>query len=300
MKAYLAAGHRVRTAVARFRPDLVHCMYGGVMAEMVTRAVKGTPVVVSFCGDDLLGELLSGPIRKLISRYGVLASHKAARRAHGIVVKSRNLQDALPVDIPMWKVRIIPNGVDFDRFMILDQQESRDRLRWPNDCFHVLFPANSGDPRKRPGLARAAVEAVEKSGCRIEMHHLRGVPHDQVPRWLNASDVVLLTSLHEGSPNIVKEALACNVPVVSVDVGDVRDRIDGISGCYLASADPADLARKLQLVYRGPRRIDSRSIVQDLSLRRVAQRLQQFYAETLRLAETVPDAAIHRPSAPVC
>src|SRR5205823_3231175 len=159
-------------------------------------------------------------------------------------------------DIPPSKIRIIPNGIDLERFKPLDQNTCRNRLGWRADRFNVLFPTNSGgDPRKRPELARAAAEAAERSGFNVEMHDLRGVPHGQVPIWLNASDAVLLTSLHEGSPNIIKEALACNVPVVSVDVGDVRERIQGIDGCYIAYADASDLASKLQLVRAGFRRV---------------------------------------------
>ena len=145
----------------------------------------------------------------------------------------------------------------------------------------MLFPANSGDPRKRPELARAAVETAERFGIKLEMHQLRGVPHDEVPIWLNASDAVLLTSLHEGSPNIIKEALACNIPVVSLNVGDVPERIQGIDGCYLAAPDPNDLASKLKLVHAGPRRVAGRTKIQDLSVERVAIRLTEFYEEVL-------------------
>ncbi len=137
------------------------------------------------------------------------------------------------------------------------------------------------DPRKRLDLAKAAVEAANHSGVRAELHQLRGVPHEEVPTWLNASDVVLLTSLHEGSPNIVKEALACNIPVVSVDVGDVRERIQGIEGCYLAVPEPRDLAAKLQMVHAGSRRVVSRVKMQELSLERVALQLKEFYSEVL-------------------
>jgi glycosyltransferase involved in cell wall biosynthesis len=249
------------------------------MSDMVTAAVDGKPTVVSFCGDDLLGELLSGPVRKFISKCGILSSYRAARRSHGIVVKSKNLQDALPDDIPPSKIRIIPNGIDTERFKPLDSNSCRSQLGWRNDCLNVLFPTNSGDPRKRPELAWAAVGAAERLGFKVEMHHLRVVPHDQVPIWLNASDAVLLTSLHEGSPNVIKEALACNVPVVSVDVGDVRERLKGVDGCYIARADPNDLASKLKLVYDGPRRIEGRSAIQNLSLQEVALRLKQFYEE---------------------
>jgi teichuronic acid biosynthesis glycosyltransferase TuaC len=93
--------------------------------------------------------------------------------------------------------------------------------------------------------------------------------------------VVLLTSLHEGSPTIIKEALACNVPVVSVDVGDVCERIQGIAGCYLAVPEPRDLADKLLLVHTGSRRVKSRSHIQALSLERTALRLKEFYGEVV-------------------
>ena len=87
------------------------------------------------------------------------------------------------------------------------------------------------------------MERATRLGIDAEMHHLSGVPNDHVPIWLNASDVVLLTSLHEGSPTIIKEALACNRPVVSVDVGDVRERIRGVDGCFLARPDPTTWPR---------------------------------------------------------
>jgi glycosyltransferase involved in cell wall biosynthesis len=279
--AYLRLRRQVGARIAHFQPHLIHVMYGGIMADIVTRAVNDRPTLVSFCGSDLLGELLSGVLRKLISRYGILASHRAARRACGIIVKSKNLQDALPDGVDRSKVRIIPNGIDLERFKLLNQDRCRMRLGWSGNRFHVLFPTNTGDPRKRPDLAKAAVEAVNHSGVQAEMHQLQGVPHEDVPIWLNASDVVLLTSLHEGSPNIVKEALACNIPVVSVDVGDVRERIQGVEGCYLAVPEPGDLAAKLQLVHAGPRRVVSRIKMQELSLERVALQLTEFYGEVL-------------------
>ncbi len=290
---YLGLGRQVRARIAGCQPEVVHVMYGGVMADTVTRTVADRPTVVSFCGSDLLGESWPSYLRTLMARYGVLASHKAARRATGIVVKSKNLQDALPDDVDRSKVQLIPNGIDLDRFKPLNRDSCRERLGWDPDRFHVLFPANSGTPRKRPGLARAAVEAITRSGIPIEMHPLQGVAHHEVPVWLNASDAVLLTSLHEGSPNIVKEALACDVPIVSVDVGDVRERIRGIEGCYLALPQPDDLAARLRLVYAGPRRVAGRITVQGFALERVAVRLKEFYEEIRGSCQTTALRSLH-------
>jgi glycosyltransferase involved in cell wall biosynthesis len=118
-------------------------------------------------------------------------------------------------------------------------------------------------------------------GIRAELHYLRGVPHNKVPVWLNAGDVLLVTSSQEGSPNIVKEALACNLPVVSVDVGDVPERLHGIEGCYLASPEPSDLAAKLSLIRARANRIAGRISITELSLERISQRLLNFYEEIL-------------------
>jgi teichuronic acid biosynthesis glycosyltransferase TuaC len=281
MSVYLGLRRHLRAKIAHFRPDVVHVMYGGVMADQVTQAVYNSPTVVTFHGSDLLGEHLSGSIRKLLASYGVWASWRAARRANGIVVVSKILQDTLPKDVDRSKTRIIPCGIDLERFKPLNRDVCRNSLGWSSEHFHVLFPTNAGDPVKRPGLARAAVEAVNRLGIHAEMHQLQGVPNHQVPVWLNASDVVLLTSLHEGSPTIIKEALACNVPVVSVDVGDVCERIQGIAGCYLALPDPDDLADKLLLIHTGPHRVEGRSNIQAFSLERIALRLKEFYGEVV-------------------
>jgi glycosyltransferase involved in cell wall biosynthesis len=283
MSVYLGLSRQLRDAISNSQPDLVHCMYGGVMADIATRAIKDRPVIISFCGSDLLGERLCGPVRRLISNYGIRCSHRAAKRADGIIVKSKNLGDVLPPDAPLSKVRIVPNGVDLNRFKPLDRDSCRQQLGWRPDCLHVLFPKNVNDPQTRADLARVAVEVVQNSGVNIDIHHLQGIPHEEIPVWLNASDTVILTSIHEGSPNIVKEALACDVPVVSVDVGDVRERIRRVHGCYLALPTANDLASKLQLVAAGPRRVAGRIAVKELSLERISARVIDFYRDVLDL-----------------
>jgi glycosyltransferase involved in cell wall biosynthesis len=281
MGSYLTMRAELRNHIKHFQPHLVHVMYGGILAEEATRACDNMPTVVSFCGSDLLGELLSGRMRRVISECGVLASHIAARRAFGIVVKSRNLEEALPATVDRSKVKIIPNGIDLERFKPLEETACRNQLGWASNRFHVLFPTNAGDPRKRPGLAQAAIDLANLSGLNAEMHKLRGVPHEEVPIWLNASDVVLLTSLHEGSPNVIKEALACDVPIISVDVGDVRELILGVEGCYMAHPDAQDLGAKLHLVRSKRGKIAGRRKVEHLSLEQTALNLRTFYLDVL-------------------
>lgn len=277
MRVYQGSGKKIRSKIEEFEPDLIHIMYGGVMAYHVINIVNQLPTVVTFHGSDLLGENLSGFWRKLISRLGVYASWSAAKRADGIIVVSKVLQEALPKFISKSKVGIIPCGIDLERFNVLDKQVCCTKLGWDSNCFNIVFNGNSEDPVKRPHLARDAVKALQEFGINAKLHEMRGVSNQIVPIWLNASDAILLTSLHEGSPTIIKEALACNVPVVSVEVGDIRERIAGIEGCHIALPDVQELSEKLALVFKRRTKIDGRSHMEGLSLENVSRQLILFY-----------------------
>jgi teichuronic acid biosynthesis glycosyltransferase TuaC len=275
--AYYRMSNRLAGALKEFSPDLVHVMYGGVMAERIVSQFHVRPILVTFHGSDLLGENLSGWMRRLISRYGVWCSRKAAKAADGIVVVARHLLRALPRAVLADKVRVLPCGIDLDRFRPLDPLVCRRRLGWNTSSFHVVFASSNGDPVKRPELAKAAVDGAFERGIPAELHYMTGVPNSDVPLWLNAGDALLLTSFHEGSPTVVKEALACGLPVVSVDVGDIAERIERIDGCYLADADPSALADKLALVAQRRMRLNCCRELEALSIQSIAQNLKHFY-----------------------
>lgn len=274
---YYRMGAALLQAFHEFAPDVIHVMYGGVMARRVVRQYHLRPTLVTFHGSDLLGENLSGWARKAISRYGVWCSKQAAKAAEGIVVVARHLLRALPRSALAAKVHVLPCGIDLDRFKPLDPHACRQQLGWDRNAFHVLFASSNGDAVKRPWLAQAAVAETLRKGIPAELHYMSGVPNATVPVWLSASDALLLTSLHEGSPTVVKEALACGLPVVSVEVGDVAERIETIEGCHLAQPEPADLARKLSLVHQRGQRLDCRDRLADLGVHSVAQRLKALY-----------------------
>ena len=301
--AYFRLRKKVRATEAEFAPDVIHVMYGGVMAERIARQPHDCPLVVTFRGSDLLGENLSGWTRKIISRYGVHCSRVAARKADGVVVVARHLLRALNGTVAAEKVRVVPSGIDLERFKPLDSLECKKQLGWNPDSFHVVFASSSGDPVKRPRLAQAAVEQLKQTGCPAEFHFITGIPTGQMPIWLNAGDAVLLTSMHEGSPNIIKEALACGLPVVSVDVGDVAEQIKSVAGCHLAQAEPVDLAAKLSLVWRRGRRLAIENRHEKLSVLSIAERLKVFYQEILQARQTArifqpefaPESEFHVP-----
>ena len=155
--AYLSLPRRIQKRLMTFNADVVHVMYGGVMASLATRVVRDRPTIVTFHGSDLLGEHLSGPMRRLLAAYGVRCSRRSAYRASGIVVVAPALCEALPGDINRSKVRVIPCGIDMERFRPMDRQTCRAELGWADDGFSVLFNSNGDNPVKQPALARAAV-----------------------------------------------------------------------------------------------------------------------------------------------
>lgn len=281
MRTYAVLPRELRAKIRTCEPDLIHAHYGGVMADLVTRTVHDRPTIVTFHGSDLLGQPYESPLRRFLSSYGVFASRKAARRCAGIIIVAEHLRQALPRDVKNSKLKVIPCGIDTRLFVPRERADCCRKLGWDPDVFHVLFQ-DSGDPVKRPALAFESVQALRKSGVRCELHVLRKVPYADVPIWINASNTLLLTSIHEGSPTIVKEALACNLPIVSVDVGDVCERLEGIEGCYIARPQSGDLSSKLSLVASSAERIDGRPAVQGLSLEHIAGRVADFYREVLR------------------
>jgi glycosyltransferase involved in cell wall biosynthesis len=275
--AYLQVRARLRRAMAEGRPDVIHVMYGGALALLVATAAENLPLVVSFCGSDLFGDPQRSWKRRGIGRLTVWASKLAALRADAVITKSRQLAARVPSIVSRDKIHVIPNGVDLDRFRPLDTTLCRRQLAWAEEEFHVLFTGDPANETKRFADALSAVECLRARGVPARLQLMRGLSHDQVPVWLNAAHVLLLCSLHEGSPNIVKESLACECPVVSTDVGDVAERIEGIQGCYLSDRNTQSLADCLEAVLRNGSRLNCRHQITSIALRATAERVISIY-----------------------
>jgi teichuronic acid biosynthesis glycosyltransferase TuaC len=290
--AYFPARTRLLRAISDGKPDVVHVMYGGALAVLAASAVGKLPFVVSICGSDLLGDPQSSWKARGIGRATVWASKIAVLRADAVIAKSRQLAARLPAIVGRDRVYIIPNGVDLDRFRPLDTTACRRQLGWAEEEFHVLFTGRPESETKRFADARNAVERLCARGIPARLRIMRDVSHDQVPVWLNAAHVMLLCSLHEGSPNIVKESLACECPVVSTDVGDVAERIEGIEGCFLSERDSQSLADCLEAVFREGARLNCRHKMACLALSTIADRIASIYRKVSgRVEETLSKSA---------
>jgi teichuronic acid biosynthesis glycosyltransferase TuaC len=281
---------RLKEEIDRIKPGLVHAQYGSVIAAVANWIRGPLPLVVSFCGDDLLGTPMPGLTWRLRERGARFAGLWAARRAAAIVVKSDNLFQALPTSLRD-RVIVLPNGVDVSWFKPMDRNNCRAKLGWDTQSKIVLFNAsrNEDQCRKNPLLARATVDRLARSVPDVSLRVMSDANSEEVRLMLNAADCLLVTSLHEGSPNIVKEAMACNLPVVSVPCGDVAERLKTTRPGEICSYDPGILAQAIQRVLLTGGRSNGRDQIkeQGLTAENVAARLVQLYSHVLRNGGTL-------------
>ncbi len=280
---YASAWLDVQRRLRNERYDLVHAQFGqsGLLA-----LPKRVPLVVTFRGDDLEG-VLSDTTGRLTARGRLLPvlSRVVARRADATIVVSAHMTALLHRRA---RPHVIPSGIDLSRFRLIPQAEARRHLNLPADKRLVLFVGSPTLARKRHDLACQAVEIVKRS-LPAELVVGWGVPHEEIPYFMNACDALVFTSRQEGSPNVVKEALACNLPVVSVAIGDVPERLRDVAGSEVCADDqPETIAAALVRALRRGGRTASREGVRELDEHVVTERVIGVYRSVLRGAGWAP------------
>ena len=246
VKGYMKNVKPLRKYLKEHQYDAMHAHYS--LSAFVASLAGAKPLVVSLMGSDVKA---AGWYKFIIRIFAFFFHWKA------IIVKSNDMYRSLGIR----RAIIIPNGVNLERFRHMDQAECQKRLGWSErvrelekerirEMVHILFPANASHPEKDYALAEAAVKELANervSELEIELHAFDNTPNEEAPYWYNAADVVLMTSKWEGSPNAIKEALACSRPIVVTNVGDVVERTSGVEGCFVAqSRDPQELSLLLQ------------------------------------------------------
>ena len=198
----------LRAALGDF--DVIHANYG--LVGPLALAQPRRPVVLTLWGTDLMGE------RDWLTRL----SRESARLADATVLPSRAMASELE-----GSYTYVPFGVDTDRFRPIPRTIARDRVGWDRDRTVALFPYDPTRPEKNYDLARRVVDAAPVD---VDLEVVSGVPYEEMPYYLNASDALLVTSTRESGPMVAKEAAACGTPVVSTDVGFVSDVPDATVG----------------------------------------------------------------------
>ena len=274
ISGYLREIPRLRKQIREFKPNIIHAHYGlsCLLANLATRKI---PIVSSYHGSD-------------INVSNVRRFSKIAMRlsAWNIFVSKRNM--ALAGAIDGKKCSLIPCGVNMPLLWSELQNQKVEQLtlnQWVEGVLsqkkkNVLFAGAFDNAVKDPELAKSSVVLLDD----VQLIELKGYTRDQVNALMYCCDALLMTSKMEGSPQVIKEAMACGCPIVSVDVGDVAEWTEGIEGCYVVkSREPREIAEALKkaLAFEGRTNGRERIIKSGLTNEEVAKKIVAIYEDII-------------------
>ncbi len=261
---YLSNMTLLNAKIIEFHPNLIHAHYG--LSGLLANLQRKVPVVTTFHGSDIHEggrNLFFSRLAMRLSAYNIFVSEQLQKQAdcHG------NNQS------------VIPCGVDTTTIFPIDRVEARKLLGWDLNGKYVLFAGAFDNKVKNCSLAKAAVGLIPD----VQLMEMRGYNRKQVNWAMNATNCLLMTSHREGSPQVIKEALMCGTPIVSVDVGDVKEVVAGIDGCYVTSYEISEVSRaiKQSLLFQGRTNGQHNIIKNGLSNELVTKHLLDIYASVL-------------------
>ena len=286
---YLKELPKLKQFIRANKPDIIHAHFGlcGLLANLQLRI----PVVTTYHGSDIN--------KPSILRFSKIA---ISLSAYNIFVSKRNIAIANPKS----KYKLLPCGVNLTDDQLTTRTEARKALGIVDDAKVLLFAGAFNNTIKDPELAKETVielnrmiflslEDVDSSENlsklssntinpsdvgSVELRELKGFNRSQVNLMMCAANCLLMTSKTEGSPQVIKEAMACGCPIVSVDVGDVAERTDGVEGCYVVrTREPKDIAQALlqAITFEGRTNGRDKIIEMGLSNEQVAEQLVEIY-----------------------
>lgn len=266
-KAYLRAAWKLRKMIRAERPDVVHGHYSlcGWVANLACLGLRHKPKIVV----SILGSFPTKGKKWKLVRWSIRHLWDAT------IVKSQ--RTASQLGLP---VNIIPNGVNLEIFKTQDNAAARKAVGFEAGKKYIIWCSNPDRPEKDWALAVEGVRELENEGIRAELVAVYNKTPEEVCTYMNAADCLLLTSWSEGSPNVIKEAMACNCPIVTTDVGDVTERLENLEGCYVVdSREPKELAEALRKSLAFGKRTEGRKriIADQLEISQIAKRIKDIY-----------------------
>jgi glycosyltransferase involved in cell wall biosynthesis len=284
---------RFRDAVQQFDPHIIHAHYGTV-TSLFCAAATSRPLIISFRGSDLNPTSDIGKMRSLVGRF---FSQISAVRASHIICVSQELKSRLW--LRTGRTSIIFDGVDLSLFKPMQRDEARRKLGWNQESKFIFFNLGGRPAGKRLYLAESAIEHARRTIPDIELVPVSKVDPERIPLYMNACDCLLLTSDWEGSPTVVKEALACNLPVVSVDVGDVKELVKGVQPSWVGPADAEAIGSALVGILQTRTRSNGHTRAGEMSERNTTSRVLALYREiALAGGNLKPEGTTDRAPAP--
>lgn len=262
-RGYLKNLGALKERIKAFCPDVVHAHYG--LCGLLSGLQRQVPVVVTYHGSDI-----NEPEVRQLSKLAMRLA------AWNVFVSQKTVEIARPKG----KFSLIPCGVDLTDLQLTAKTEARQRMRLSENKRYILFSGAFDNAVKNATLAKEAVALLNDE--KPELLELKGYSREEVTLLLCSADALLMTSHTEGSPQVVKEAMACGCPVVSVDVGDVKERVGVVEGCFVApTREPQVIADLLQkaMAFEGRTLGREKLIADGLDNGHVAEKLMEIYRE---------------------
>ena len=260
---YLKNLGTLKTKIKQFKPDIIHAHYG--LSGLLACLQRSVPVLVTYHGSDI-----NVPSVRVFSKIAMCLS------AFNIFVSPKNVALAKAKK----KYILQPCGVDLKTIVSIEKTDARKQMNLSDSDKIIVFSGAFDNAVKNSALAKEAVFLMHG----VRLIELKAYTKNEVNLLFNAADCLLMTSFTEGSPQVIKEAMACGCPIVSVDVGDVKEITSGIDGCYIAERTPEDIAEKLKLALNFNGKTQGRQRIIDLGLdnESIAKRLICIYENILK------------------
>jgi glycosyltransferase involved in cell wall biosynthesis len=266
LKGYLKNLPALKRKIREFQPDVIHAHYGlsGLFANLQRRV----PVVTTYHGSDINDKKVRGfsQMAMRLSAWNVFVSRKT-----------------LAIAQPRKKYSLIPCGVDLSENQLVSKEQARKKMHLAEGGRYVLFAGAFDNAVKNAPLAKETVALM--GDPEVALLELKGYSREEVTLLMCAADAFLMTSFSEGSPQVIKEAMACGCPIVSVDVGDVSERVEDIDGCYVVSErEPQNIVEVMKkAITFGKTKGRDRIVADGLTNEQVVPRLIKIYQDCLSI-----------------
>ena len=215
----------LKAKIRELKPDVVHAHYG---LSAITAELQGlVPVVTTFHN----GETHNWHVNLLSSLMSLRAKH--------VIYVAQHIRDQV-----YFKARnysIIPCGVSLEDCFLMDKAEARKQLGWEPNKKYILFGGAFDNERKNYAPLKQAVDIINNNHSSVNplipspvtCIEMRGLSRSECVLRMNACDVFALPTKNEGSPQALKEAMACNCPIVATDVADIMHLLGDLPGHYV-------------------------------------------------------------------
>ena len=248
--------------------EIAHAQYGSAVGFIT--GLMSCKKVLSLKGSDWYLAPNPSFVHRVRTKMGNILTKISIKRFHSIIVMSDAMKNEVLNDFPDSDVIKIVDPIDLHRFKPWDRGDNSLAKK-------ILFASvNLENPIKRFDLAEQSVSLLKRKMPNVELVTMSNVPHSKVCDFMNSVDVLLLTSTHEGWPNVVKEILACNKPFVATDVSDLRAIAEKTNSCFVCDDSAEQLSEALwQSLTAEPE--DLRKYVTEFSMEKSLDQIRSIY-----------------------